>query len=187
MVGQKNSEKLSNGNQPSPPPCSQFKPKHVFLPAQSLEGASCTREDYKVWPLPPRVHKLKAQFKPSEGQIDQNTSYTLAFTEEVFKKTVKVKPVGPVYAPINQDTKFEGSSTARTDYPNFKNVERTKSFMPRLLYNPAPEDRDFMSVSGMDYTKKFVPRGFATTPEAVAHAVVPASQSAEQTTPVVAL
>ncbi len=166
----------------------QFKPKHVFLPAQSLEGASCTREDYKVWPLPPRVHKPKAQYKPSEGQIDQNTSYTLAFTEEVFKKTVKVKPVGPVYAPINQDTKFEGSSTARTDYPNFKNVERTKSFMPRLTYNPAPEDRDFMSVSGMDYTKKFVPRGFATTPDAAPTAAAASTASPSiESSPVVAL
>jgi hypothetical protein len=112
----------------------------------------------------------------------------LAFTEEVFKKTVKVKPVGPVYAPINQDTKFEGSSTARTDYPNFKNVERTKSFMPRLTYNPAPEDRDFMSVSGMDYTKKFVPRGFATTPDAAPTAAAASTASPSiESSPVVAL
>eukprot|EP00842_Homolaphlyctis_polyrhiza_P004609 jgi/Hompol1/5149/HPOL_001895-RA len=117
-----------------------------------FEAVSTTKEAYKVWELPPRYQRHKAEYHPSSAGFDGMTTYKDTFQVKSAERYVHPTPV---YVP--NESKFEGTSTHKSDFLPTGSIVRRSDFRPRNVYVPSVDDRDFVSTTRGQHNEKPLP------------------------------
>ncbi|KAH6566194.1 hypothetical protein BASA50_003977 [Batrachochytrium salamandrivorans] len=114
-----------------------------------FETISTAKEAYKVWEIPPRPQRHKVEYTPSSAGFDGTTTYNNTFHPKTVERYIHSTPS---YVP--NKSKFEGSSTNKTDYLPTGPIVRCKDFRPRNIYAPTADDRDFVSTTRDEHNFK---------------------------------
>nr|KAJ3421946.1 Calcium-binding component of the spindle pole body (SPB) half-bridge [Polyrhizophydium stewartii] len=117
-----------------------------------FEAVSTTKEAYKIWELPPRYQRHKAEYSPSSAGFDGLTTYKDTFQPKTAERYVHP---APTYEP--NTARFEGISTHKSDFQSTGSVARPKDFRPRNVYVPVADDRDFVSTTRGQHSAKPLP------------------------------
>ncbi|KAI8920575.1 hypothetical protein BC831DRAFT_478791 [Entophlyctis helioformis] len=117
-----------------------------------FDAISTTKDAYKVWELPPRYQRHKAEYIPSASGFDGLSTYRDTYQP---KRAERYVHPTPTYVP--NDAKFEGQSTHRADYMPTGVIIRRKDFRPHNEYTVVPDDRDFVSTTRGQHSPKPLP------------------------------
>ncbi|KAI9090527.1 hypothetical protein DFS34DRAFT_585035 [Phlyctochytrium arcticum] len=129
-------------------------PREAYVTSSAkFDGVTTTQDSFRHWDLPEKAPKHKAAYVPSGAHFQDETTYRDNYQPKAVERTLHV---APKYQAVT--TKFEGTSTHRTDFQSPGRTAREPDFSPRAAYNPQHDDRDWGTTMRSQYTPKPIPR-----------------------------
>lgn len=134
----------------------------MYTPSEGkFEGTSTSAADYRKWaisrPIQIDKERLSGTKKYQGGSAQAFEGETIHRNSYKAWKTNKielVKPPAPSNSAAPLGARFEGTSTQRKDFVPLAIPNVRLSFRPNLMYNPAKEDRDFVSQTSAAHNVK---------------------------------